>query len=249
MAIEVCIDSVESALAAQCGGADRVELCANLFEGGTTPSVGVLQVIKRTCPGLPVYVLIRPRGGDFIYSDLEFEVMIQDMVELKARGADGFVFGVLTSSGHVDKERCRKLMEQCQPLPATFHRAFDMCQDPASALEDIISLGFQRLLTSGQDSTVLEGLPLIKTLIELAAGRIVVMPGGGITERNLQRILDGCGATEFHCSARSARQSPAVFRNSSVSMGAALRPPEYSVKYADEDLIRRLRTIQRNDTL
>ncbi|XP_030841380.1 copper homeostasis protein cutC homolog isoform X1 [Strongylocentrotus purpuratus] len=258
--MEICIDSVESAIAAQDGGAARVELCANLFEGGTTPSLGLLQVIKQECPALPVFILIRPRGGDFVYSILEFQVMKQDIKLMKEHGADGFVLGVLTNDGNVDKDRCRELMGMssfisrrtckplqcslCRPLPTTFHRAFDMCADGYAALEDIISLGFDRLLTSGQESTVLEGLPMIAELVTRSQGRIIIMPGGGITERNLQRILDGSGVKEFHCSARTARQSQTTYRNPAVSMGAALRPPEFSMKQADSDLIRRLDGIQ-----
>ncbi|XP_030841381.1 copper homeostasis protein cutC homolog isoform X2 [Strongylocentrotus purpuratus] len=242
--MEICIDSVESAIAAQDGGAARVELCANLFEGGTTPSLGLLQVIKQECPALPVFILIRPRGGDFVYSILEFQVMKQDIKLMKEHGADGFVLGVLTNDGNVDKDRCRELMALCRPLPTTFHRAFDMCADGYAALEDIISLGFDRLLTSGQESTVLEGLPMIAELVTRSQGRIIIMPGGGITERNLQRILDGSGVKEFHCSARTARQSQTTYRNPAVSMGAALRPPEFSMKQADSDLIRRLDGIQ-----
>ncbi|XP_052516810.1 copper homeostasis protein cutC homolog isoform X3 [Budorcas taxicolor] len=161
--MEVCVDSVESAVNAERGGAGRIELCSGLLEGGTTPSMGVLQVVKQYVQ-IPVFVMIRPRGA------------------------------------------------LCRPLPVTFHRAFDMVHDPVAALETLLTLGFERVLTSGCDSSALEGLPLIKRLIDQAKGRIVVMPGGGITDRNLQRILEGSGATEFHCSARSARDSGMKFR-------------------------------------
>ncbi|XP_054546122.1 copper homeostasis protein cutC homolog isoform X3 [Talpa occidentalis] len=182
--MEVCVDSVESAVNAERGGAGRIELCSSLLEGGTTPSMGVLQVVKQ-CVQIPVFVMIRPRGAI------------------------------------------------CRPLPVTFHRAFDMVHDPMAALETLLTLGFERVLTSGCDSSALEGLPLIKRLIDEAKGRIVVMPGGGITDRNLQRILEGSGATEFHCSARSARDSGMKFRNSSVAMGASLATSEYSLKVTD----------------
>ncbi|XP_059890267.1 copper homeostasis protein cutC homolog isoform X4 [Delphinus delphis] len=161
--MEVCVDSVESAVNAERGGADRIELCSGLVEGGTTPSMGVLQVVKQYVQ-IPVFVMIRPRGAI------------------------------------------------CRPLPVTFHRAFDMVHDPMAALETLLTLGFERVLTSGCDISALEGLPLIKRLIDQAKGRIVVMPGGGITDRNLQRILEGSGATEFHCSARLARDSGMKFR-------------------------------------
>lgn len=240
--MEVCVDSVKSAIEAEKGGVQRVELCANLMEGGTTPSLGTLRVIKQQCT-VPVFVLIRPRGGDFLYSDLEMEVMREDIKSMKQNGADGIVFGILTRSGDIDQARCKELLDLCSPLPATFHRAFDMCIDPIASLDALVSLGFQRVLTSGQDTSALEGLPLIKELVTHAKDRIIVMPGGGITERNLSRILIGSEAKEFHCSARSTEQSAMIHRHSNTFMGATLRPPEFSVKYADSGLIQRLNGI------
>ncbi|TKC49126.1 hypothetical protein EI555_021600 [Monodon monoceros] len=222
--MEVCVDSVESAVNAERGGADRIELCSGLVEGGTTPSMGVLQVVKQYVQ-IPVFVMIRPRGGDFLYSDREVEVMKADIRLAKLYGADGLVFGALTEDGHIDKELCMSLI------------AFDMVHDPMAALETLLTLGFERVLTSGCDISALEGLPLIKRLIDQAKGRIVVMPGGGITDRNLQRILEGSGATEFHCSARLARDSGMKFRNSSVAMGASLSRSEYSLKVTDVTLL------------
>ncbi|XP_035124649.1 copper homeostasis protein cutC homolog isoform X2 [Callithrix jacchus] len=257
--MEVCVDSVESAVNAERGGADRIELCSGLSEGGTTPSMGVLQVVKQSVQ-IPVFVMIRPRGGDFLYSDREIEVMKADIRLAKLYGADGLVFGALTEDGHIDKE-----LSICRPLPVTFHRAFDMVHDPMAALETLLTLGFERVLTSGCDSSALEGLPLIKRLIEQAKGRIVVMPGitwdaklhkkllsqeadsgGGITDKNLQRILEGSGATEFHCSARSTRDSGMKFRNLSVAMGVSLSCSEYSLKVADVTKVRTLNAIAKN---
>ncbi|XP_075391220.1 copper homeostasis protein cutC homolog [Tenrec ecaudatus] len=243
--MEVCVDSVESAVNAERGGAGRIELCSGLLEGGTTPSMGVLQVVKQ-CVQIPVFVMIRPRGGDFLYSDREIEVMKTDIRLSKLYGADGVVFGALTEDGHIDKELCVSLMAICRPLPVTFHRAFDMVCDPVAALETLLSLGFERVLTSGCDSSALEGLPMIKRLMDQAKGRIVIMPGGGITDRNLQRILEGSGATEFHCSARSARDSGMKFRNACVSMGASISNSEYSLKVADVTKVRTLNAIARN---
>ncbi|XP_045709788.1 copper homeostasis protein cutC homolog [Phyllostomus hastatus] len=243
--MEVCVDSVESAVNAERGGAGRIELCSGLLEGGTTPSMGVLQVVKQ-CVQIPVFVMIRPRGGDFLYSDREVEVMKADIRLAKLYGADGLVFGALTEDGHVDKELCTSLVAMCRPLPVTFHRAFDMVHDPMAALETLLTLGFERVLTSGCDSSALEGLPLIKRLVDQAKDRIVVMPGGGITDRNLQRILEGSGATEFHCSARCARDSGMTFRNSSVAMGASLSSSEYSLKVTDVTLVRTLNAIAKN---
>ncbi|XP_077351066.1 copper homeostasis protein cutC homolog isoform X1 [Festucalex cinctus] len=243
--LEVCVDSVESAVNAERGGAGRLELCCSLMEGGLTPSLGLLQIVKR-CVKIPVYVMIRPRGGDFLYSDWEVEVMRKDMEVMKSHGADGFVLGALTEDGRVDAELCMEFLAAARPLPVTFHRAFDMVHDAAVALETLVSLGFQRVLTSGCDSSALEGLPLIKRLIEQAKGRITIMPGGGITERNLQRILEGSGAQEFHCSARSNRDSAMKFRNSCVTMGASLTAPEYSLKVADVSKVRTFNAIAKN---
>ncbi|XP_033005818.1 copper homeostasis protein cutC homolog isoform X1 [Lacerta agilis] len=244
--MEVCVDSVESAVNAERGGAGRLELCANLMEGGTTPTIGLLQVVKQ-CTRVPVFVMIRPRGGDFLYSDREVEVMKADIRLAKQHGADGLVFGALTEDGRVDTELCTALLAASRPLPVTFHRAaFDMVYDPLAALETLISMGFERVLTSGCDSSVLEGLPLIKRLTEQAKGRIVVVPGGGITERNLQRILEGSGASEFHCSARSVKDSGMKFRNPYATMGAYLSTPEYSIKVADVAKVRTLNAIAKN---
>ncbi|XP_069467624.1 copper homeostasis protein cutC homolog isoform X1 [Ambystoma mexicanum] len=243
--MEVCVDSVESAVNAERGGAGRIELCSNLLEGGTTPSFAVLQVVKQYVQ-IPVFVMIRPRGGDFLYSDREVEVMKLEIRLAKIHGADGLVFGALTEDGRVDAELCMELLAASRPLPVTFHRAFDMVHDPLVALETLISLGFERCLTSGCDSSALEGLPLIKRLVEQAKGRIVVMPGGGITERNLQRILEGSGVQEFHCSARSARESGMKFRNSCVSMGSSLPTTEYSIKVTDLAKVRTLNAIAKN---
>ena len=240
--MEVCIDLVESAVNAESGGASRVELCSNLAEGGTTPSLGLLRIVKRKV-NIPVYVMIRPRGGDFAYSEDEFDVMREDIIVLKESGADGFVFGILTQAGSIDRERNNELLELAKPLPVTFHRAFDMVRDPFQALDTLASMGFSRVLTSGLDSTALEGLPLIKQLVIHAKGRITIVPGGGITERNLERIVQGSGAVEFHCSARSSRESIMSYRNTHVSMGASYGPPEFSTKIADSERIEALLAI------
>lgn len=231
--MEVCIDSVVSAINAAKGGAVRVELCANLMEGGTTPSIGMLKVIKRTV-NIPVFVMIRPRGGDFMYTPIEFDVMYQDLCLLKEAGADGFVFGILNQDGTVNEEMCEELIDYAKPLPCTFHRAIDMTRNISEALEKVISLGFQRVLTSGGDSSSLEGLPVIAEMVKQAGARIIIMPGGGINEKNLQRILEQSGAKEFHCSARASVPSQMTFKKEGITMGAALTPPEFSVKVTDE---------------
>ncbi|NXG46458.1 CUTC protein, partial [Psilopogon haemacephalus] len=244
--MEVCVDSVESAVNAERGGAGRIELCAGLVEGGTTPSMGLLQVVKQ-CVRVPVFVMIRPRGGDFLYSDREVEVMKADIRLAKLHGADGLVFGALTEDGRIDTELCTALLAVCRPLPVTFHRAFDMVHDPMVALETLISLGFERVLTSGCDSSALEGLSLIKRLAEqVSVPAASLLYWGGITERNLQRILEGSTASEFHCSARSARDSGMKFRNPNVTMGASFSAPEYSIKVADVAKVRTLNAIAKN---
>ena len=237
------MDCVESAVNAAKGGASRLELCSSLCEGGTTPSLGLLRVIKQEID-IPVFIMIRPRGGDFAYTEQEFEVMKEDLKIFKESGSvDGFVFGVLTPDGEVDTTRCSELIELARPLPVTFHRAFDMTRDPFRALETIIDLKMERVLTSGQGTSALEGLPLIKDLVERAHSRIIVVPGGGITERNLQRILKESGCIEFHCSARSSVDSVMSYRNDNVSMGALYGAPEYTVKVANTDRIQTLLSI------
>ena len=227
------MDSVESAVNAVKGGAARLELCCALSEGGLTPTLGLLRTVKQEV-SVPVFAMIRPRGGDFVYTEQELEVMKEDLVVLKEAGnVDGFVFGVLTPEGEVDRQRCSQLIELARPLPVTFHRAFDMTKDPFRALETITGLKMERVLTSGQESSALEGLLLIKELIERARGRIIVMAGGGITERNLERVLKGSRCQEFHCSARTSIDSVMRYRNSSVCMGSKYGGDEYAVKITD----------------
>ena len=189
---EACVDSVEAALAAQAGGADRVELCADLLEGGCTPSAGTIQLARRLLQ-IAMNVIIRPRGGDFCYSDVEFETMKLDIALCKQLRVDGVVIGLLTPDGSVDVERMRVLIELARPLSVTCHRAFDVSRDPLEALETLIGLGVDRILTSGQEPSPLEGLELIAELVERAGDRVIIMPGG-VSERTVGRIVAGCGA-------------------------------------------------------
>ena len=237
MRVEICVDSAAGAFAAERGGADRVELCDNLLEGGTTPSAGCIKVARR---GLRIglQVIIRPRGGDFLYDATEMEVMREDIRMAKDLGADGVVIGCLTAEGEIDQARTRDLIELARPLNVTFHRAFDMCRDPGKGLEELIGLGVNRVLTSGQESTSLEGLELLAALQKQAAGRIIVMPGGGITPRNIKKIVAGTGVSEVHLSARRSVQSGMKHRNSRVYMGGTLRPPEFDWKTTDENAVR-----------
>ncbi len=173
--IEICLESVESVIAAEKGGADRVELCSDLFEGGLTPTIGTVRTAKKLTE-IKINVMIRPRGGDFCYSDEEFEVMKEDIKALKDTGINGIVFGILTPDGDVDMKRSAELIELARPLSVTFHRAFDMTRDPYKALEDLISLGVDRILTSGQEATVPEGAELLSELVRIAGDRVIITP-------------------------------------------------------------------------
>ena len=215
--LEVCVESVESARNAIRGGAARLELCSSLSLGGLTPSVGLLRVVKRECGGVPVFVMIRPREGDFDYDDDEIEVMQRDIEVCSRHGADGFVFGLLNATGHVNREACRRLVAAAHPLPCTFHRAFDVLVDPWTSLETIIQLGFRRVLTSGLKPTAERGVPMIKQLRSAAGDRIVIMAGAGVTEVNAAKIVAETCVTEIHGSASEER--PITTRVNSVKMG------------------------------
>ena len=234
---EICIDSAQGAVTAQEAGAARVELCDNLVEGGTTPSGGMIQT-ARALVDIGLNVIVRPRGSDFCYSDVEFEVMKRDVALAGEWGADGVVVGVLTPDGCVDLERTGALIDLARPLSVTFHRAFDMVQDPRQSLEDLVTLGVDRVLTSGLENSALEGLDLIKDLVKQSENRITVMPGGGIHERNVRKIVQESGAHEVHVSARSQSDSRMNFRNPRAFMGGEFRPPEFAWKATDGDRIR-----------
>ncbi len=237
---EVCVDSVESAVAAERGGADRVELCDNLLEGGTTPSGGAVET-ARALLSLELHVMIRPRGGDFCYSPVELDVMRRDVELAKRLGADGVVFGLLTEDAAVDLERTRALVELARPLSVTFHRAFDMAREPFQALEDLVALGVDRVLTSGQEASVVEGLDLVAELVRRAGNRIVVMPGGGLREHNIAKVVAATGARELHVTGFATVESSMRYRNERVFMGGTLRPPEYQRAVTDAAKIERLR--------
>lgn len=200
--LEVAADSLASALAAQAGGAMRVELCGGLDNGGLTPSYGTLAVARERLD-IPLYVLIRPRVGDFVFDASEVEVMCRDIEQCVRLGCDGVVIGALSVDGDVDQARMRTLMGAAGGLGVTFHRAFDVCRDPRQALEDIIALGCERILTSGACETAMEGAGLIAELVRQAAGRIVIMPGSGVVEADLATLRARTGAHQFHASARS----------------------------------------------
>ena len=226
MLFEICVDSVAGVRAAKAAGAHRVELCADLLEGGITPSCGMVRQARKIT-GIGLHVIIRPRGGDFLFDDDEFAAMRADIETAKTEGADGVVIGLLTASGEVDEERTRELIVLARPLSVTFHRAFDMTPDPFQALETLINLCVNRVLSSGQEPSVLEGLPLIIDLIQRASDRIIVMPGGGITSRTVDRIVAAAKPREIHFAALEPASSGMRFRRPHLFMGGELRPPEY----------------------
>lgn len=239
--IEICVDSVESCINAERGGADRLELCGNMFEGGTTPSYGVLQ-LAREMVSKPIYAMVRPRGGDFCYNDIEFEIMKREIKLMKELKIDGIVFGILTKEGKVDKERCSKLLDLWGTNKATFHRAIDVSSNLNEACEDIISLGFERILTSGSEANVMSGIIKLKELVEKYNDKIIIMPGSGINERNIEYINDTVKANEYHMTANKTVESVMQYRNENVFMGASLRPPEFSVKYTDENKVKNIKS-------
>ena len=228
---EICANSVASCIATQEGGADRVELCAGIPEGGTTPSFGMIRN-ARECISIALNVIIRPRGGDFLYCETELREMVYDIQAAKELGADGLVFGCLRPDGSVDMEAMSVLMDAAGDTPVTFHRAFDHTSDPFKALEDIISLGCARILTSGCRPTALEGAPLLAQLVEKAGDRIIIMPGCGVRENNIAEIARLSGAREFHFSARESVESGMIFRNPEVAMGSEDDPYGYDVTTA-----------------
>ena len=236
--VEICANSVESCQAAQCGGADRVELCAAIPEGGTTPSAGTIAVARKALTRTRLHVIIRPRGGDFLYSDTEIGVMLKDIETARSLGADGVVLGCLTADGAVDMVAMQELMRASAGLSVTFHRAFDVCRDPFEALEQIVSLGCQRILTSGQQPSADQGVALLKELQQRAAGRIVLMAGCGVNEWNIARIARETGIREFHFSAREMVESRMRHRNTAVSMGGTVHVAEYERPVTTEARVR-----------
>ena len=216
--LEVCANSLESALAAQEGGAHRVELCQQLEVGGLTPSAGQIRLARQLLH-IGVHVLIRPRAGGFHYTDLEFEVIKADVGYCKAVGCDGVVVGILLANGRVDEARMELLVKLASPMQVTFHRAFDMCSDPQAALEAVIRCGCHRLLTSGMQPTALQGAALIEELVIQANGRVDIMPGSGIDETNVVEIASLTGAQDFHTSARVPLTDEAESRVMGGEMG------------------------------
>ncbi len=236
--LEICAYNLQSALVAQSNGADRVELCACPAEGGTTPGAGVI-LMARKLLNIPLFVMIRPRGGDFLYTENEFETMALDIAFAKNAGADGVVLGALKRDGAVDTERTARLVEKAHPLEVTFHRAFDMTNDPYQALKDIMTTGAKRILTSGQKATAIQGENLISGLVNIAGENISIMAGSGINDNNIMTLIEKTGVKEVHLSARKHLLSSMKYHQKGLSMGAA-GSAEYEILSADGEMIRRI---------
>jgi copper homeostasis protein len=238
--LEVCANSVQSAIAAQKGGANRIELCDNLHEGGTTPSFGQIKVTLKHLT-IPVHVLLRPRTGDFLYTDHEFEVIKNDLEVCAQLGCHAVVTGLLNADGTVDKPRCAELVQMAKQagLKTTFHRAFDLSADMFQALEEIIELGFDCILTSGGKTTAIEGASKIAHLIQKAAGRICIMPGGGVNENNVADMVHYTGATEIHSSARARRKSGMTYQNDHIIVGSSFSD-EYDLDETDAERVKNI---------
>lgn len=237
--IEVCANSVESALEAQKGGAARVELCSNLMEGGTTPSYAVIETARKLL-SIKLNVLIRPRGGDFLYNDLEFSIMKRDIEICKSLNVDGIVIGMLNEDGSVDRPRMLQLINLIRPLSITFHRAFDMCSDPFESLQCLIDMGVDRLLTSGQQNSALLGSGLIAQMVKISAGRLVIMPGSGINSTNILEIIETTGAHEFHLSGKKTCLSKMKYQNARLNMGNTTGVSEFSTELTDSNEIQKI---------
>ncbi|QYH37571.1 copper homeostasis protein CutC [Algoriphagus sp. NBT04N3] len=217
--LEAPVFNVQSAIDAAQFGVDRIELCASFLEGGETPSPGMLQFLKEQIK-IPIFVMIRPRGGDFCYSPKEIEVMQRDMAMMNDLGADGFVFGALTANGEIDDRCCEILLDQASGKPCTFHRAIDISRDPLSGLDAVIELGFSRVLTSGAKNSVSEGLPMIEKMLEKAGDRIIIMPGGGSKPEHVAQLRSFSNFREIHASCKTKIPSKNQFTDHSVKFSS-----------------------------
>lgn len=242
MTIEIVVYNVTSALQAQAGGADRIELCDNPGEGGTTPSLGMVETVRQNTT-LDVFPMVRPRGGDFCYSRSEFHAMKRDLYHFQKAGVDGIVFGILMPDGRIDKKRCKELIDKIRPLQATCHRAFDMTRDPFEALEDCIEVGFDRILTAGQKPKAVEGVELLAELVKRASGRIRIMPGSGVNEGTVEEIVSATGVQEIHFSATAMQPSTMVYHNPAIAGMGDDAGSEYLLRSVDPERIKKMRAL------
>lgn len=236
--IEICVEGIDGLAAAQAAGADRVELCASLLEGGLTPSMGVVRQALKIAT-IPFHVIIRPRGGDFLYSALEYLTMLDDVRACRELGVAGVVFGCLTADGRIDEARMTELTAAARPLKVTCHRAFDMTRDAGEAIEALVRCGVDRVLTSGQRDTAVEGIAILKATHEAARGRIKIMACGELDEHNIAQVVKGSGADEFHFAAPRVVPSGMAFRNPHVGMGGTALEREFEITLTDVDAVRR----------
>jgi copper homeostasis protein len=237
--LEICCGSIDDAIEAEKGGADRVELCSALFLGGLTPSLGtVIEVTSRL--KIPVIAMVRPRGGGFCYTDMEMAAMERDTVLALEHGADGIVFGILKENGTVDMERTRRVRRLIGDRQAVFHRAFDVAPDPFKAVDQLVDLGITRILTSGQQDSVPEGFQLIKKLIDYAGDRIEIMPGGGIKPHGVDQVVAATGCRQIHLTAFKTQCDSSTHSRSFVTFGGALYPPEDRFQMTDQELVRNI---------
>jgi copper homeostasis protein len=244
MKLEICVDTIASVRVCAAAGADRIELCAGLVEGGTTPSGAFLRAARRAFPG-KIMAMVRPRAGDFLYSDDEFALMLDEIDGFRRDGADGIVFGMLTADGAIDAVRSAVVLEWARGMEVTFHRAFDVSRDLTESLETLITLGVPRVLTSGGCPEVMAGLNTLARLVEQAASRITILPGGGVRPELVAEIIRRTGVTEVHLSARRAEESPMQYRRPEIPMGATKVPGEYELKIASAAIIRAAREAER----
>jgi copper homeostasis protein len=242
MTLEIVVYNIESALKAQEGGADRLELCDNPAEGGTTPSFGMIESVRQNV-NLDVFVMIRPRGGDFNYSNYEFHCMKRDIYQCQRISVDGIVFGILHADGTLDKKRCKELIDKARPLKVTCHRAFDMTRDPFEALEDCIEVGFDRILTAGHQTTAALGADLIAELVKKANGRIAIMPGSGVNENTVEEIVRKTKVKEIHFSATAFRDSVMQYRNQAIAGMGSEEGSEFKYRTVDPDRVRTMRLL------
>lgn len=230
--IEICVENTDGLLAAQKAGADRVELCASLLEGGLTPSWGMILRAKALAT-IPFHVIVRPRGGDFLYSEVEFEAMLADVEALRDLGVAGVVIGCLTADGEIDEGRTKALVDAARPMAVTCHRAFDMTVNYAEAVEALVRCGVDRVLTSGHHDTALEGVDMLSATVKAADGRIAIMACGGLEASNIAEIRRRTGADEMHFAALRQEPSGMAYRNPRVGMGGTALEREYTNTFTD----------------
>lgn len=238
--LEICVDSVESAINAERGKATRLELCSNLIIGGTTPTKSLFEEVKKNV-NIPINVLIRPRFGDFLYSDYEVNIIKNEIKMFKKLGADGIVVGILTKNGEIDLDNMKKFIEGAQDIPITFHRAFDVCREPLKAFYQLQELGVQNILTSGQSQDCLRGKKLLKELVKISTknskNKTEILVGAGLNIENIDEIVNFTGATNFHFSGKRIKQSSMEYRKENVNMGLK-EFSEFEILETDENLVK-----------